>query len=139
MASNRRWGAGRVADETVRVEAARDVRDAHAGIDGRAVATIRALLDERDAGATVLWVAEWLCEEPDKPLTPAAGHPQVLVGAVVGETDKAWRIDQPATDADPVWLPKSESRVFRLAADATTVDGPQQRLTDAFGSGRCGD
>lgn len=109
------------------VSSATDVRDAHADVDGRAVAVIRRHVED---GATVAWVAAWLLEDGDKDLRTVEGHDQVAVGDLQRETEKAWQLDQPDTDAEPVWLPKSQARIFRLAEGVTDVASDQRTLED---------
>lgn len=111
-------------DDTTPVATAADIRDAHADIDGRAVAVIRQHLTDGDL--PVIWMAEWLWEQ--KALDPVEGCPQVTVGVIDAETEKAWQIDQPGTDAEPVWVPKSQSRVFALADGVGKVESDQRTL-----------
>lgn len=108
------------------VEQTADIRDAHSEIDSRAVAIIRERL-HGDA-PVVGWVAAWLLDE--KSIQTTDGHPQVFVCEVVRETDKAFQIDQDATDTEPVWVPKSQARLFELADGVGEIESNQSRLTD---------
>lgn len=100
-----------------------DIREAHGGMTGPAVATIRTLL--MDGHEPVVWVNEWLTDE--KGLEYEAD--QLALGTVERETAKAWLFTQ-AGENEGTWLPKSEARVFTLAEGVTDVESDQRTLED---------
>ena len=109
---------------TTRVETTHDIRDAHSDIGGRDVETIRSVL-VNNPDATVAWLKDWIAEEKD--LEYVESSDQVAVVRIDRETDKAWGVLQ-AGGYDVVWLPKSQSRVFMLAAGVEDIDSDQQTL-----------
>lgn len=117
--------------DTTEVETTHDIRDAHAEIGGKDVATIRTVLLERgiEPGEAVAWVAEWLTDEKQLVYVGGRGS-QVAVGRLRGESDKAWQFAQEGTEYEPQWLPKSQARMFTLASGVSELDDGQATLED---------
>jgi hypothetical protein len=86
----------------------------------------------------VLWIPEWLLEEPDKEITTVQGSDHLAVaGDVEDYSQKAWRLWQKeriGTDADlegaSAFLPKSSVVVFERGVDVDVIETPQQGLTE---------
>ena len=114
-------------EDVVAVASVADIRAAHADITGRDAEAIRAVLNDHaePTSPSVVWIAAWLTDE--KPLEYVHGDAQVAAGVVQRETDKAWCWGQADRD-EGVWLPKSQTVVFRAADGVSEITSDQLTL-----------
>lgn len=110
-------------DTPVRVATTADILTAHGQITGRDAEVAAELLS--DGADAVVWLKPWLAEE--KALAYAPGDVTVAEVSLERETDKAWCVRQEGE----VWVPKSQTVLFRRADGVDRVESQQQRLGGA--------
>jgi len=111
------------------VETTADIVAAHPEVTPRDAAAVRTLLNDQDTPQqpVALWLAEWLCDE--KPLEYFPGPAPVASVVVTRETDKAWGVYQAeGRERDVIFVPKSQSVLFRAADGVEQIDSSQQTL-----------
>lgn len=110
------------------VETAADIVAAHREITPRDAEAIRTVLNDHanPQQPSALWLATWLVDE--KPLQYVDGPAPVAQVVVTRETDKAWFVNQGDADHDGVWIPKSQSVLFRAAEGVERIESAQQTL-----------
>lgn len=89
----------------------------------------RIIADLNETGGPVLAMENWLVDE--KPITPIEGLWKVYRVSIIGESDKAWRVQ---TGEEQAWVPKSCSEVFERDPAVEEIATPSSTLADFGGS-----